>query len=81
MMSKITLILFEFVLISLTLQSNNANVTKTCETFACLEESLNFQFENYVKVCNLKIEDLEKQFSGNFVAIHHILITIEICLT
>ncbi len=59
MMSKITLILFEFILISFIVQSNNANVTQTCETVACLEERF-----------NSKIEDLVKQFSGNFVAIH-----------
>jgi hypothetical protein len=69
MMSKITLILFEFILISFIVQSKNAKVTQTCETVACLEETF-----------NSKIEGLGKQFSGNFVAIHQLL-TIEFCLT
>jgi hypothetical protein len=66
-MSKITLILFEFILISFIVQSNNANVTQTCETVACVEESFNFQLQTYVKVYNLKIEVLEKQISGNLM--------------
>ncbi len=65
MMSKITLILFEFILISFIFQSNNANVTQTCETVACLQESFNSQLQTFVKAYNLKIEDLEKQISGN----------------
>ncbi len=56
MMSKITLILFEFILISFIFQSNNAKETQTCDSIACLEETF-----------NSKIEDLVKQFSGNFV--------------
>ncbi len=79
-MSKIFLVLFQFILISFIFQSFNANVTQTCETFACLEESFNFQLETYVNVYNLKIEDLEKRFSGNFVVIHQLL-TIEIRFT
>jgi len=67
MMSKITLILFEFILIAFIVQSNNANVTQTCETVASVEERFNFQLQTYVKVYNLKIEDLEKQISGNLM--------------
>jgi hypothetical protein len=49
-------------------------VTKACGTIACLEERFNFLLENYVKAYNLKIKDLEKQFSGNFVVLYHYLI-------
>ncbi len=81
MMSKINLILFEFVLISFIPQSNNANVTQTCETVTYLKESFNYQLKTFVRMYNLEIEVLEKQFSCNFFAFHQSLLTIEICLT
>jgi hypothetical protein len=40
-MHKITLILFEFVFLSLIFQLNDANKTETCETVACLREEFN----------------------------------------
>jgi predicted outer membrane protein len=67
MMRKITLILFELILNSFIVQSNNANVTQTCETVARLQESFNSQLQTFVKAYNLKIEDLEKQISGNLM--------------
>ena len=42
-------------------------MTQKYETVACLEESFNFQLKTYVKVYNLKIEDLEKLISGNLM--------------
>ncbi len=42
-------------------------MTQTCETVVCLEESFNFHLKPYVKVYNLKIEDLEKIISDNLM--------------
>ncbi len=42
-------------------------MTQKYETFACLKESFNFELKTYVKVYNLKIEDLEKLISGNLM--------------
>jgi hypothetical protein len=66
-MWKITLILFELILNSFIVESNNANVTQTCETVARLKKSFNSQLQTFVKAYNLKIEDLEKQISGNLM--------------
>jgi F0F1-type ATP synthase membrane subunit a len=60
-------ILFVFLLNLLILNSIKANKTELWESsLADLKEEFNYQLGVYVKVYDLKIQELTKQFSGNF---------------
>jgi hypothetical protein len=65
MMRKITIILFELLLIYFIIQLNETNQTQTCETCSCLREEFNFQIETHLKAYDLKVRDLKTQLSGN----------------
>ncbi len=60
-------ILFVFLLNLLILNSIKANKSELLESsLADIKEQFNFQLGVYVKVYDLKIEELTKQFSSNF---------------
>jgi hypothetical protein len=68
MMQKLTLVLFEFLLITFISHLSGANQTELWETsVAEIRKEFNYMLETYVKVYDFKIEYLEKQVSGNLI--------------